>query len=473
MGLCSSKPNFGDHEGQWNSAAYVASLEEARGDPPESLAICPVDRLPLRFSPGSRMGGTGECARSGEEVDLSGPHFYGQTGDVYVRMEDGPSVYFSPEYDVYDSRTKQRYNSSEPDADGNEHLHTVARELGGNQVADKILSNFVKLGNQVKDEAEEVLDCEWETDGVLEAIFDTEDRNEIESNIEALAKAALDALSQDPVISDIPAPCKVYGDTHGQLRDVLALFNAFGWPGNPDGPNFLFNGDFVDRGIHDVELVCVYFALKVKYPDRVWLNRGNHEDSVMNTDGQFKEHCESFFGPGCKAFEAIEQTFNMLPLGSVIGGKILVVHGGIGHGNWDVNEVRNAQRPLTSEMLDRNVVYSNILWSDPIEDDDPDMEATIGSHPNKDRGGSALTFGWDVTVAFCKRNGLGMIVRSHQCKCTGFGFDVMHDNMLVRVFSARDYDGGDSDNYGSILKITEDPTGLLIVRAQLLKSINE
>ena len=74
---------------------------------------------------------------------------------------------------------------------------------------------------------------------------------------------------------------KIFGDVHGQLRDVLLLFGAFGVPTHKGGDvelcSYVFNGDFVDRGAHQCELVAMLFALKVLYPQRVYLIRGNHE----------------------------------------------------------------------------------------------------------------------------------------------------------------------------------------------------
>jgi len=105
----------------------------------------------------------------------------------------------------------------------------------------------------------------------------------------------------------------------------------------------------------------------------------------------------------------------------------------------------------------------NILWSDPIEDDDDLVtdengqgqvfRNTAGVHdsPRKEQ---AVQFGWDVTKTFCARNGLGLIIRSHQCKPDGAGFDIMHDDHLIRVFSARDYEGNGNDSATVLIRNT-------------------
>jgi len=268
------------------------------------------------------------------------------------------------------------------------------------------------------------------------------------------------------------APCRVFGDLHGQFRDLLVLFNAYGWPGQkpPAGEQptqFVFNGDFVDRGAHQLEVLGLLMALKVAFPKKVWLVRGNHEDRSMNEKYGFKDVCLETMGEdlGRKIFDVWEETFDQLPIACLVEGRILVCHGGIGKGDWDLNNLRSLHRPITSSTLSRADMkwLLNILWSDPIEDDDNLVDddnggkvvfrTTAGVHdsPRKDK---AVQFGWDVTKTFCARNGLGLIIRSHQCKPDGFGFDVMHDDHLVRVFSARDYEGNGNDSATCLIRNT-------------------
>merc|ERR1712050_615087 len=103
----------------------------------------------------------------------------------------------------------------------------------------------------------------------------------------------------------------------------------------------------------------------------------------------------------------------------------------------------------------------NILWSDPIEDDKSvDQQGVFGVHPSP-RSVSVCKFGWNVTKTFCAVNGLGLVIRSHQSKVGSLGFSVMHDRMLLRVFSARDYE--EHGNDGAVILISPnklmDPEG--------------
>lgn len=162
---------------------------------------------------------------------------------------------------------------------------------------------------------------------------------------------------------------------------------------------------------------------------------------------------------GVKTYDLIEEAFDVLPMGCLIERRVLCVHGGIGQGDWDLNDMRSVKRPMTESELamPKNRWLYNILWSDPIEDDAEDSDSDNEGHSQvfgvheSPRMNKVVLFGWDVTKTFCARNGLDLVVRSHQCKQGGLGFDIMHEQQLVRVFSARDYEGHGNDS--AILRI--------------------
>jgi len=164
-----------------------------------------------------------------------------------------------------------------------------------------------------------------------------------------------------------------------------------------------------------------------------------------------------------------QSTFEHLPIAAKIDGKILVVHGGIGRGKWTLGDVSGVRRPLNAEELAKpeNQWIFDILWSDPIEDD---LSADVFGVHNSPRGKLATQFAWDVSKTFCARNGLSMVIRSHQSKEDSLGFEVMHENLVMRVFSARDYEGHGND--GAVLHISAkgDGSNMLIVRPQVLRS---
>lgn len=301
---------------------------------------------------------------------------------------------------------------------------------------------------------DDVFDWEWNADNLLVRLFH---RDYIDT-IMLLAKSAVKLIKEQPIVPEVSAPCRVFGDIHGQLRDLLLFFKAFGFP-QKGRVNFIFNGDFVDRGRHQVEVMFLLLALKLAMPEQVHLVRGNHEDSAMNEKYGFRDEIMRAMGKafGEKTFACIQQVFDVLPFAALVDNKVLCVHGGIGDGKWSLNDLRGIKRPISSDYIRQSKVLMNILWSDPIEEDEGgeqvESKERFGVHQSpRSSNMPIMDFGWNVTKTFCARNGLSLVIRSHQSKLEGHGFDVMHDRMLIRVFSARDYEGNGND--GAVLLLS-------------------
>jgi len=148
-------------------------------------------------------------------------------------------------------------------------------------------------------------DDEWMPGGrALWELVGSSDRPVALRRFQALAADCRRVVEAQPAVVRVRAPAKVFGDVHGQLRDLLALFAAFGFTGHRDGGDvesvsYVFNGDIVDRGAHQLEVVALVFALKVAYPTRIWIVRGNHEFRWMNAIGTrgFLSQCNALFPP--------------------------------------------------------------------------------------------------------------------------------------------------------------------------------
>jgi hypothetical protein len=159
------------------------------------------------------------------------------------------------------------------------------------------------------------------------------------------------------MVLKLKPPIKVFGDIHGQYCDLMRFFDLWGAPhdnddktGDIDSFDYLFLGDFVDRGSHSLETICLLLALKLKYPNRIHLIRGNHEDRWINNGFGFSDECMNRLNEDPdeedSVFNRINDLFDWLPLGAVIQNKIICLHGGIGSSVNYIEEIDHLQRPL-------------------------------------------------------------------------------------------------------------------------------
>ena len=133
----------------------------------------------------------------------------------------------------------------------------------------------------------------------------------------------------------------------------MRFFDLWGSPsenGDIESFDYLFLGDYVDRGNHSLETICLLMALKVKYPDKIHLLRGNHEDKWINNAFGFAEECSHRLGEDPaepdSVFNKINELFDWLPLAALIEEKIVCLHGGIGSTLVSIEQIEMIQRPL-------------------------------------------------------------------------------------------------------------------------------
>ncbi|XP_074247844.1 serine/threonine-protein phosphatase with EF-hands 1 [Saimiri boliviensis] len=291
-------------------------------------------------------------------------------------------------------------------------------------------------------------------------------------------------LKQMPNFTQIQtSPSKevtVCGDLHGKLDDLFLIFYKNGLP---SGSNpYVFNGDFVDRGRNSIEVLMILCVSFLVYPNDLHLNRGNHEDYMMNLRYGFtKEILHKYKVHGKKILQTLEELYTWLPIGTIIDNEILVVHGGISE-TTDLNLLHRVERNKMKSVLmppkeinkDCNndskpskvgVTISahgrikasgcpsehlpkheweqvvDILWSDP--------RGKKGCFPNTGRGGGCY-FGPDITSKILNKFQLKMIIRSHECKPEGY--EICHGGKVVTIFSASNYYEEDS-NRGAYVKL--------------------
>ncbi|CAH9081264.1 unnamed protein product [Cuscuta europaea] len=269
-----------------------------------------------------------------------------------------------------------------------------------------------------------------------------------------LCYAAEQIFMHEPTVLQLKAPIKVFGDLHGQFGDLMRLFDEYGFPstaGDITYIDYLFLGDYVDRGQHSLETITLLLALKIEYPESVHLIRGNHEAADINALFGFRIECIERMGEsdGIWAWTRFNQLFNYLPLAALIEKKIICMHGGIGRSINSVEQIEKIERPITMDA--GSIVLMDLLWSDPTEND-----SVEGLRPNA-RGPGLVTFGPDRVTDFCKRNKLQLIIRAHECVMDGF--ERFAQGQLITLFSATNY-CGTANNAGAILVVGR---GLVIV----------
>ncbi|KAI7757818.1 hypothetical protein M8C21_027177 [Ambrosia artemisiifolia] len=272
-----------------------------------------------------------------------------------------------------------------------------------------------------------------------------------------LCHAAEQIFIQEPTVLDLKAPIKVFGDLHGQFTDLMRLFDEYGFPssaGDITYIDYLFLGDYVDRGQHSLETITLLLALKESFlyiiPGHliIYFNTGAAD---VNALFGFRPECIERMGEndGIWAWKRFNQLFNHLPLAALIEQKIICMHGGIGRSIYSVEQIEKIERPINMDA--GSVVLMDLLWSDPTEND-----SVEGLRPNA-RGPGLVTFGPDRVTDFCKRNKLQLIIRAHECVMDGF--ERFAQGQLITLFSATNY-CGTANNAGAILVIGR---GLVVV----------
>eukprot|EP01043_Picozoa_sp_COSAG02_P009566 COSAG02_NODE_327_length_24561_cov_92.867754_5_plen_789_part_00 len=329
----------------------------------------------------------------------------------------------------------------------------------------------------------------------------------------ALINCVQNLVQKETCCVEVPVPAKVFGDIHGQITELRALFSAYGSPnhrtGDINGFQYVFTGDFVDRGPHSLEVLALLLSLKVAYPTSVFLIRGNHEDRALNEFYGFCDECTTRLRappsprrdrrsrdgnddeqqhenldniatqPGRVVWQASNEMFEYLPLAARIGERILALHGGVGRTLNSIDQINALQRPLCidhgindeEEVSQRSQdppdgtvspvlgsgalnraqadplqhLLMDILWSDPSAND-----TVLGVAPNLVRGGATLTYGPDRVRRFCNQNQIDLLIRAHEC--VGDGYQWFAGGRCVTVFSAANYCGV-YENDGALLEI--------------------
>ena len=237
------------------------------------------------------------------------------------------------------------------------------------------------------------------------------------AEITAVCTAVREVLLSQPALLELSAPVKIVGDIHGQYNDMIRLFEMCGFP---PSSNFLFLGDYVDRGKQSLETILLLFCYKLKYPENFFILRGNHECANVTRVYGFYDECKRRCN--VKVWKTFIDSFNCLPIAAIVAGKIFCVHGGLSPSLSHMDDIRQIARP--TDVPDYGLL-NDLLWSDPA-DMDQDWESN--------ERGVSYCFGKKVIVEFLARHDFDLVCRAHMVVEDGYEF--FNDRLLVTVFSA-------------------------------------
>jgi serine/threonine-protein phosphatase PP1 catalytic subunit len=237
------------------------------------------------------------------------------------------------------------------------------------------------------------------------------------AEITAICTAAREVFLSQPALIELTPPVKIVGDVHGQYTDLIRMFEMCGFP---PSSNFLFLGDYVDRGKQSLETILLLLCYKLKFPENFFLLRGNHECANVTRVYGFYDECKRRCN--IKIWKSFIDTFNTLPIAAIVAGKIFCVHGGLSPSLSHMDDIRQIARP--TDVPDFGLL-NDLLWSDPA-DIDADWE------PNE--RGVSYCFGKKVIMEFLQRHDFDLVCRAHMVVEDGYEF--FDDRILVTVFSA-------------------------------------
>jgi len=262
--------------------------------------------------------------------------------------------------------------------------------------------------------------------------------NRLEENeIVMLYDKLSEVLYQESTLLVLPLPITICGDIHGQLYDLFELFRV---SGGVENNNYLFLGDYVDRGYFSLETFTYLACLKLRYPGKVMLLRGNHECRTVNQPYGFYEEIVNAYGHA-GLWKKSNEIFDLLPIAAIAGDRIFCVHGGLSPSIKLLETIplyeRNQELPNKGPLTD-------LCWSDPDD--------KVSSWTANNRG-AGFMFGQQQTNEFCRNNNIDLIARAHQLAQKGYEY-FFNEEQIVTVWSAPNYLYR-SGNAASVLRIDE------------------
>lgn len=262
-----------------------------------------------------------------------------------------------------------------------------------------------------------------------------EGKNLDEKCVILLIQKFTEVLYDLPNLLSLTAPIVVCGDIHGQLFDLLNLFEK---SGDPKTTQFLFLGDYVDRGYFSLSCFLYLLSLQLLYPEQIHLLRGNHECRGVSQTYGFYEECLLLYGHA-GIWNLCVELFDLLPTSAIVNNEIFCTHGGLSPTLSSIQQIHLIDRVREVPFEGS---YCDLLWSDP--DDIEEWGVT--------QRGAGWLFGSKPTKEFCHMNKLSLVARAHQLVMEGYQFK--HNDKCVTVWSAPNY-GYRTGNLACVMVLDE------------------
>ncbi len=230
----------------------------------------------------------------------------------------------------------------------------------------------------------------------------------------------------------------IIGDTHGFLDCTIKIIKYFL---EKEVESLIFLGDYVDRGPHSLLNLILVVALKLAWPERIIILKGNHEDLLMNERFGFGNELKRLY-PRNKKRRKVEfiltDIYDYMPLAVITPKKSIALHAGIPHNAQSIYDIKRIPKPHSkileiydpNERLEVYKMYMQIRWNDP-------REGQLIKYANSWRGKGVYFFNKDATINFLENSGCNRIIRAHES--SRGSFDLLFKGKLIHIFSAEPY----------------------------------
>lgn len=221
---------------------------------------------------------------------------------------------------------------------------------------------------------------------------------------------AKELLQREPNILKVAAPVVIVGDIHGQYYDLLT---ALGEDHDKNEYNYLFLGDYVDRGHFSIEVLLYLYSLKINFPNRFKLLRGNHECRHLTAHFTFKRECMIKYSSA--VYYSSVSSFDCLPLAAVVNEHFFCVHGGISPQAPKLEDIQRINRFI--ETPQRGPLC-DLMWADPHPDFEKNEHGDFVD--NEIRGCSYYYAASNVSKFLKENNRMLSVIRAHEAQDQGF-----------------------------------------------------